>query len=381
MEFITRYVATDKYKLAVEEILDQAGIRINGPSPWDIWVNNEEFYKKLITEGELGLGESYMDGWWNCERIDELICRALKAGLDGHVRVKLSVAAGAAMARMTNLQSHRRAFIVGEKHYDLGNDLFINMLDKRMNYSCAYWKDAPDLDTAQEHKLDLICRKIGLKQGMRVLDIGCGWGAFAKYAAEKYDVDVVGITVSKEQVNLARRLCHNLPVEIELLDYRHLDGEFDRIVSIGMFEHVGYKNYRTFFETVFDCLAPDGIFLLHTIGSMKSEKSIDPWTNKYIFPNGMLPSLAQIGSATEGLFVMHDLHNFGSYYDRTLMAWHENFINRWDRISQAYTRRFFRMWKFFLLSSAGGFRAGTRTQLWQIVMSKNGIPGGYEAVR
>ncbi len=381
MEFITRYVATDKYKGALEGILDLAGIRINGSSPWDIWVNNEEFYKKVITEAELGIGESYMDGWWNCDSIDELICRALKAGLDEKVSVKLSVAAGAAVARLANLQSHRRAFVNGKKHYDLGNDLFINMLDKRMNYSCAYWKDASDLDKAQENKLDLICRKIGLRPGMRVLDIGCGWGAFAKYAAEKYDVDVVGITVSREQVNLARRLCCNLPVEIKLLDYRDLDGEFDRIVSIGMFEHVGYRNYRAFFETVFDCLAPDGLFLLHTIGNTRSEKSASPWTDKYIFPNGMLPSIAQIGSAIEGLFVVHDLHSFGHYYDRTLMAWHENFKNNWERISKAYTKRFFRMWEFFLLSSAGGFRAGTRTQLWQMVMSKNGMPGGYEAVR
>ncbi len=381
MEYIMRYVTTDKFQAAVEGILDSAGIRINGPSPWDIWVNNQEFYKRVITEGELGLGESYMDGWWDCESIDEFICRVLKAGLDENIRVKFSVAASVIASSVMNPQSRRRAFINGEKHYDLGNDLFISMLDKGLNYSCAYWKDAPDLEKAQENKLDLICRKIHLRPGMRILDIGSGWGAFAKYAAEKYDVSVVGITISGEQLRLARKICSGLPVEFRLLDYRDLDEEFDRIVSIGMFEHVGSRNYKAFFETVFDCLAPDGLFLLQTIGSTRSEKSINPWTNKYIFPNGMLPSIARIGSAIEGLLVIHDLHNFGPYYDRTLMVWYDNFVRNWEQISKNYSKRFFRMWKFFLLSSAGGFRAGTRNQLWQIVMSKSGLPGGYEPVR
>jgi cyclopropane-fatty-acyl-phospholipid synthase len=255
------------------------------------------------------------------------------------------------------------------------------MLDKRMNYSCAYWKNAQNLDQAQENKLELICRKINLKPGMRVLDIGCGWSAFGKYAAEKYDVKVTGITVSKEQVELGRKFCEGLPVEIRLMDYRGLNEKFDRIVSVGMFEHVGYKNYRTFFETANKCLTEDGLFLLHTIGTNKSEDTLDIWSEKYIFPNGMLPSVAQIGKTIENLFVMEDWHNFGTDYDKTLMAWYNNFDKNWEKIKDKYSERFYRMWKYFLLSSAGSFRSRRRSQLWQIVLSKNGVPGGYQSVR
>jgi len=370
-----------RYKKLAQEVLDLASIKVNGDSPWDIRVLNDRFYKRAITEGELGIGEAYMDGWWEAEKIDELICRILRNNLDTRIRRKFSLAFKLLTANLLNLQSVRRAFVVGEKHYDLGNDLFRNMLDKRMNYSCAYWKEADNLDKAQEDKLELICRKINLKPGMSVLDIGCGWGAFAHYAAEKYKVSVTGITISKEQAELARKLCNGLPVEIKLQDYRSAGGKFDSVVSVGMFEHVGYKNYRKFFETVSGNLEDNGLFLLHTIGSSTSQKSIDLWTHKYIFPNGMLPSITQIGKAIEGLFVMEDWHNFGTYYDKTLMAWYDNFISGWENIKNNYSERFFRMWKYFLLSSAGGFRAGSRNQLWQLVLSKNGTPGGYRSVR
>jgi cyclopropane-fatty-acyl-phospholipid synthase len=371
----------NKDRILTEEILDLAGVKINGNNPWDIRINNDKFYKRVITEGELGMGESYMDCWWDAEKVDELICKILKAQLDQKIRLRLSILFRLFKAQLFNLQSKRRAFIIGEKHYDLGNDLFQNMLDKRMNYSCAYWKDAENLDKAQEDKLELICRKIYLKPGMHVLDIGCGWDAFGKYAAEKYNVKVVGITVSKEQVELGRKLCEGFPVEIRLMDYRDINEKYDRIVSVGMIEHVGYKNYKTFFEIANRCLNDDGLFLLHTIGNTKSEKAIDLWTNKYIFPNGMLPSLAQLGKAIESLFVMEDLHSFGKDYDKTLMAWYNNFNKNWDKIKSKYSERFFRMWKYFLLSSAGSFRSGIRNQLWQMVLSKNGIPGGYLLVR
>jgi len=371
----------NKYKKRAEEILGFAGVQINGSNPWDIQSHNDEFYRRAITEGELGIGESYMDCWWDAEKVDELICKILRAQLDEKIQRKLSILLKLFIASLFNLQSKRRAFIIGEKHYDLGNDLFQNMLDKRLNYSCAYWKDTDSLDKAQENKLELICRKIYLKPGMRVLDIGCGWSAFGKYAAEKYNVEVVGITVSKEQVELGRTLCEGLPIEIRLIDYRDVDEKFDRIVSIGMFEHVGYKNYKTFFKVANKCLNEDGLFLLHTIGNIKSEKSLDLWTNKYIFPNGMLPSVAQIGKAIENLFVIEDWHNFGPDYDKTLMAWYNNFVKNWDKIKNKYSERFFRMWKYYLLSSAGSFRSRRRNQLWQIVLSKNGILGGYQSIR
>ncbi len=364
----------------IKQILAVAGVYEGGDNPWDIQVLNQEFYRRVIRDGELGFGESYMDGWWDCPKVDQLISLILRANIDQHVQGKFSLVQDFFLSKVRNLQSKRRSFIIGERHYDLGNNLFQNMLDSRLNYSCAYWKDAHTLDEAQEHKLDLICRKLQLKPGMRVLDIGCGWGPFGKYAASRYQVNVVGITVSKEQIQLGEKLCEGLPIEFRLMDYRDLDEKFDRIVSVGMVEHVGYKNYNTFFNVARRCLTDNGLFLLHTIGHMKSAKTLSPWTHKYIFPNGMVPSATQLCDAFENLFVMEDWHNFGLDYDKTLMAWYDNFTLNWDKLKDQLSDRFFRMWKFYLLSSAATFRS-RRSQLWQIVLSKNGVPGGYESVR
>ena len=370
----------NKLKKAAGELLSMAGIEINGPNPWDIQVHNEKLYHRVLSEGSLGLGESYMDAWRDCEKLDQFFYRIIRADLENKVRLNWRLLLKALWARIYNLQSKRRAFQIGERHYDLGNDLFENMLDKRMVYSCGYWKNARSLDEAQENKLELICRKIGLKKDMRVLDIGCGWGSFVRYAAEKYDAEAVGITVSREQVALGKEVCRGLPVEIRLQDYRDVSERFDRVVSVGMFEHVGYKNYRTFMEFVHGCLEEDGLFLLHTIGGNISVKVPEPWTNKYIFPNGMLPSIKQIAGAVEGLFVVEDWHNFSTDYDKTLMAWNRKFENSWDKIKAKYDERFYRMWKYFLLSSAGAFRA-RKNQLWQVVFSKHGLDGGYTSVR
>jgi cyclopropane-fatty-acyl-phospholipid synthase len=287
---------------------------------------------------------------------------------------------GVIKGNLFNLQSFRRAFEVGEKHYDIGNDLFSKMLGETMIYSCGYWKEADGLDAAQKNKMDLICRKLDLRPGQRILDIGCGWGSFAKYAAENYGVSVVGITISKEQREFAENLCKGLSVEFRLQDYRDLDEKFDHIVSVGMIEHVGFKNYRNYMEVAKRCLKTDGLFLLHTIGSMKSGSGTDPWTNRYIFPNGMIPSLKQLAKSVEGLFVIEDVHNFGSYYDNTLMAWCANFEAAWPELKTKYDKRFYRMWKYYLLSCAGAFRARS-LQLWQIVLSSDGVSGGYETVR
>jgi len=370
----------DRLKETAEGILCLAGVEINGNHPWDIKVHNDDFYHRVLTQGSLGLGESYMDTWWDCEELDQFVYRIVRANLEDKVRGNWKLLLRVLAARIFNLQSKSKAFVIGERHYDLGNELFENMLDKRMVYSCAYWKNANTLDEAQENKLDLICRKIGLQPGMRILDIGCGWGSLAKYAAEKYDAKVVGITVSKEQVTLGRDLCKGLPVEIRLQDYRDISESFDHVVSVGMFEHVGYKNYKTFMRCVRKCLKDDGLFLLHTIGGNESVIAPEPWTHKYIFPNGLLPSIRQIGAAIEGLFVMEDWHNFSVDYDRTLMAWHRNFEKSWDAIKSNYDERFYRMWRYFLLSNAGAFRA-RKNQLWQLVLSKKGVEGGYAPIR
>jgi cyclopropane-fatty-acyl-phospholipid synthase len=211
---------------------------------------------------------------------------------------------------------------------------------------------------------------------MSVLEIGCGWGGFAKYAAENYGVSVHGITVSKEQMDYANKSCEGLETSFELKDYRELDKKYDAIVSIGMFEHVGYKNYRNYMEVARRCLNDGGLFLLHTIGRNTSSNATEPWTNKYIFPNGMIPSPEQISKSTQGLLVIEDWHNFGQDYDPTLMAWNENFQNNYDSLKERYDERFKRMWEYYLLMCAGTFRS-RRNQLWQLVLSKNGLKGGY----
>jgi cyclopropane-fatty-acyl-phospholipid synthase len=369
-----------KLRGIVEEILYPAGIAVNGPNPWDIHIRDERFFKRALGDGSLGLGESFMDGWWDCDCLDEFFSRLMPLQPEDIVKKNLRLRLNILRAVVFNLASRSRAFTVGEKHYDLGNDLFQKMLDKRMAYSCGYWKNAGNLDAAQEAKLDLTCRKIGLQPGDRVLDIGCGWGSFAKYAAERYGARVVGITVSKEQAALARESCTGLPVEIRLQDYRDLKEPFDHIVSIGMFEHVCYKNYRTYMEIVHRCLRDDGLFLLHTIGDSCSHVAIEPWCGKYIFPNSLIPSMKQISESAEKLFIVEDCHNFGHSYDPTLMSWFNNFDRNWDALHEVYDDRFYRMWKYYLLSNAGTFRARC-LQVWQIVFSKKGIPGGYHSVR
>jgi cyclopropane-fatty-acyl-phospholipid synthase len=358
-------------KRLVQQLLDFSGVRIDGQAPCDIQVHNPDFYPRVIAGGSLALGESYMDGWWDCEALDQFFERIMAARLDKKVRKSKALLWAAVKARLTRINGRARAFEVGRRHYDIGNDLFAVMLDKRMNYSCAYWQEAGTLDEAQEAKLELTCRKLGLEPGMRVLDIGCGWGGFAIYAAEKYRAEVTGVTVSGAQVKLGQSCCAGLPVCFELKDYRDIQGTFDRIVSIGMFEHVGLANYQTYMQVVSRCLKDDGLFLLHTIGSNTSVRSLDPWLAKYIFPDSMLPSARQITEAAEGIFILEDWHSFGPHYDPTLMAWHRNFIDNWRCIQDAYGQRFQRMWAYYLLSCAGSFRA-RRNQLWQIVFSKHG---------
>lgn len=367
-------------KQTVEKLLASADISINGKRPWDIRVYNEDFYSRLLSTGSLGLGESYMEGWWDCDAIDQLIHKILQTDIRKNAKQPMRVFFDLIKAKIINQQTRAKAHHIGEWHYDIGNELYKNMLDTRLNYSCGYWENTDNLDQAQINKLDLICRKVGLKPGMKVLDIGCGWGSFLKYAAEKYKIKGTGITVSEKQAMLARELCQGLDIDIKIMDYRLLDDKFDRVISIGMFEHVGYKNYKTFMRVVDKNLTDEGLFLLHTIGGNKSKTSGDPWIEKYIFPGGMLPSPIQIAKSSEGLFRLEDWHAFGYYYDQTLMAWHKNFNDNWDNIKDNYNERFKRMWNFYLLSCAAGFRSHG-IDLWQIVFSKLKARHGYRSVR
>jgi cyclopropane-fatty-acyl-phospholipid synthase len=372
-------MGSNKFRKKIESLLSLADIQINGNRPWDIRVYNEKLYPRVLAKGSLGLGEAYMDGWWDCEKLDEFICKILKANIDDKVNPRMECLAHM-KARVFNLQKPSSCFVNCQHHYDIGNDLYQLMLDRFRIYSCAYWKNASSLDEAQEKKLDLVCRKLLLKPGMRVLDIGCGWGGTAKFIAENYHVEVVGVTVSKKQASFAEKLCYGLPVKIHLEDYRSINGVFDRIVSLGMIEHVGYKNYKKFMTVTRRSLKEDGLFVLQTIGGNRSMKKTDPWIRRYIFPNSVLPSAKQLTDAIENLFVLEDWHNFGADYDKTLMHWFQNFNNNWHRLKDKYDERFYRMWKFYLLTCAGTFRARVN-QLWQIVLSPTGTPGGYFAQR
>ncbi len=365
----------------VVDLLALAGVAVNGPQPWDIQVREERFFDRVLAEGSIGLGESYMDGWWDAPALDEFFARVRRADLASKVH-DIWTALLVLRARFLNMQSMGRARQVAQDHYDLGNQLYQAMLDPRMQYTCAYWKDAGTLDQAQENKLHLICRKLHLEPGMRVLELGGGFGGFAHFAASEYGCEVVSYNISREQVAYGRELCKGLPVRFELKDYREAAKEpvqFDRVASIGLCEHIGYKNHRGFMRLAFDRLKDKGLFLLHTIGANESYSYTDPWIDKYIFPNGLIPSMAQLTMAWEGLWVAEDWHNFGPDYDRTLLSWWDNFDRAWPQLRPEYGDRFYRMWKYYLMCSAGSFRA-RKLQLWQVVLSKGDI-ASYTPVR
>ncbi len=366
----------------LKEAADLAGVSFNGDQPWDIQVFDSRVYRRILTQGSLGFGESYMDNMWESHELDELFHRLLKVDIEKHLGsvAKFRLYFEIFRQNLFNRQTSKRAYEVGKKHYDTGNDIFQAMLDPTMSYSCGYWAEADNLAQAQKHKLDLICRKLMLQPGERVLEIGCGWGSFAQYAAENYGVEVHGITISKEQQTLAQERCAGLPVTIELMDYRDLQGQFDKIVSIGMFEHVGPKNYPVYFDSAMKLLKPEGLFLLHTIGIHATSLKVDPWIDKYIFRNGKLPSAEELASVLNSRFVIEDWHNFGTDYDKTLMAWWENFDKAWPDLSTHYDERFYRMWKYYLHSCAGFFRS-KQGQLWQLVLSKRGREGEYRSLR
>lgn len=359
-------------------ILSRAGVRINGDKPWDIAVRDGRFFDRVLAKGSVGLGEAYMDGWWDCPRLEEFFFKVLRSGLEEKIynwRTHLAFL----KAKLFNLQTRVRSRAVARHHYDLSPDFYMSFLDPYNQYTCGYFKGTDDLNRAQEAKLELLCRKLRLESRDRVLDIGCGWGGFAKYAAQRYGCHVTGVTLSDEQLRFARKFCKGLPVSILKSDYRDLRGEFDKVLVCGMIEHVGHRNYRTLMEVVHRCLQEEGLFLLHTIGSGRSFSTGDGWMTKYIFPNSMTPSIRQLGEAIEGLFVMEDWQNFGAYYFQTLMGWLRNFDANWGRFQAVYGERFYRMWRYYLLMCAGSFRA-RNAQLWQVVMSKKGVLGGYEPV-
>jgi cyclopropane-fatty-acyl-phospholipid synthase len=364
----------------VRRLLGEAGIELNGSNPWDIQVHRPELYARVLAEGTLGLGEAYMDGWWDCDRLDEFFHLANAARLGPQLKMTPELAWLWLRSVISNRQRKSRVWQAADVHYDLDVAVFEATFDRRLTGSCGYWAEANDLDSAQEAKLDLICRKVGLKAGQRVWDIGCGWGAFMGYAAERYGAECVGVTISEEQARYGRERYAGLPVEFQVLDYRNFKGEADHVVSMGMFEHVGPKNYRAYFEAARRALRPGGVFLLHTIFARERWPAIDPWLDKYIFPNGVLPTVGQIGEAVENLFVVEDVENFGADYDRTLMAWRARFLANWAGVAGKHGERFCRMWDYYLCCCAGGFRS-RGISVGHFVLSPAGVPGGWRRPR
>jgi len=362
-----------------QQILEAAGIKINGKNPWDIQVHDQRLWNRVISQHELGLGEAYMDGWWDVKSIDQFLTKLLEINVLDKVPFSFSLVGHAIKSTVFNRQTKIKAEANAKYHYNIGNDLHTRMLDKEMAYSCGYWKDAKTLDQAQIAKFDLICRKLELKPGMRILDIGCGWGGLLRYAAKNYGAIGTGISPADNQIELARARNGKLKVEYFQMDYRELSGKFDRIVSVGMMEHVGPKNFKTFFDKCISLLEPEGTMLHHTIASNETKQVTDLFFDRYIFPGGVLPSLTQISKAVERKVIIEDVHNFGPDYDKTLMQWHANINKKWREIPN-YDERFRRMWNYYLLSSAAGFRA-RHLQLIQVVFRPMTSRGSYKAVR
>jgi cyclopropane-fatty-acyl-phospholipid synthase len=355
------------------DLLANAGVTVNGTNPWDPQIHDERVWSRVLRDGTLGAGEAYEEGWWDVAALDQFIDKVMRVRLGEVLRENWMVVAHSIRAKIFNLQSITRSFDNGQQHYDIGNDLYEAMLGGRLLYTCAYWPGAKTLDEAQDAKLDLVCRKVGLKPGMRVLDLGCGWAGFSSFAAERYGCTVTGYTVAKEQVKWAKDHYSHLPIDIRLDDYRNATGTYDAVVSIGLMEHVGAKNYRGYMEHVDQLLAPDGVAFIHTIGGNRARAHLDPWFDKYIFPNANLPTLAQLVTAMEQIFIPEDVHNIGEDYDLTLMAWWHKFDAAWPTLRAKYGDNFYRRWKFYLLASAGSFRARAQ-QLFQIVMTRTGTP-------
>lgn len=393
-----------RYRDLAQKILKTCGITIGGDQPHDMVVHNPELFRRVIQKGSLGLGEAFMEGWWDTRdffALDDFFKRILEGGLEYYFPNNAKDMINILRAKLFNPQTKSKSRKVGMQHYDIGNEFFRNMLGPRMQYSCAYWErhvGAVDggavqavetLDEAQELKLHMIGEKLRLRPGMEVLDCGCGWGALAAFLSEKYKVKVTGITISEEQrAGAARRVKDDPNVTILKQDYRDMkfDRKFDRIVSVGMFEHVGPKNYKTFFKHMRRLLRdddPEAVVVLHTIGSKTTMDSADQWYLKYIFPGGCLPSIANIGKTIEKFFVMEDLHNFGYFYGLTLLAWRENFLKHWTGSVESKKEGadvFFRMFYYYLSSSAGAFEARD-LQLWQMVLSPKGVPGYAKVYR
>jgi cyclopropane-fatty-acyl-phospholipid synthase len=376
------------FKPLFENLLEGTDVRLGGDRPWDIRVNRDRLYRRAL-RGSLGIGEAYIDGDWDCDALDELFRRVLSVNTQKKPLIRAARAWRSFQSRVMNLQTRKRSRAVAEEHYDIDHRMYALFLGPWNQYTCCFFDGTNDLERAEVIKLEMLCDKLELKPGMRLLDIGCGWGGFAKYAASTRGCEVTGISLSDEQIRYANDYTHGLPVTIRKLDYRDLPDSglapFDRISIVGMIEHVGYKNYAGLLEIVHQMLKPDGLFLLHTIGNNEHSTVVDPWMEKYIFRNSMAPAMSHLANAAEGRFVVEDWENYGHYYSPTLQAWHDRFNANWDRIrslktARPFDDRFRRLWNYYLMSSKAAFDV-EQLHLWQIVMTRcNSGRGVYRRV-
>ena len=371
-------------KKIVTSLMSKAGIKVGGNNPWDIRVNDDRFYSRCL-KGSVGLGESYMDGDWDVERIDELFTRIIRGGLPSSRLARVGRSWLDLKSKLVNLQSRKGSLAIAETHYDLDHRLYQKFLGPYNQYTCCFFNEAATLEEAEVEKLEMICNKLDIQPDDRVLDIGCGWGGFSKYAAETRGCHVTGVSISTEQIAYAREFTAGLRVDIVEADYRDLPdlypaGHFDKVLICGMIEHVGYKNYRGIMKVIHKVIKDQGYFLLHTIGNSQNTTVADPWLEKYIFRNSMLPSIGQLADAFEGIFVMQAWENYGHYYAPTLAAWYENFDRNWPDIEKIdaprpFDERFRRMFDYYLLSCKAGFETEF-INLWQIVLTKKGLGTG-----
>lgn len=359
----------------VESLFGRAGIELGGNRPWDVHVHDERFFERLLAQGSLGFGDSYVEGWWDCDRVDELICRVLERDLEDEVGTDWRIHVQLLKAKLTNLQRPSRAADVAS-HYDAGNAFFERVLGPTMVYSCAYWRRAEDLDAAQTAKLELIAQKLDLQPGDHVLELGCGWGSLAAHLARTRGCRVTAVTISEPQATYARERCKGLPVDVVCCDYRDAEvahrGPYHKLSCVGMLEHIGRKNYASFMQRCADLVVPGGLILLQTIGTAVTTDATDPWIERRIFPGSVLPSPVDLTTSTEGKLLLEDWHAFSADYDRTLMAWHANFT-AYDRSGELHRDApFKRTWSYYLQSFAGCFRTHRTIQLWQLVLSRPG---------
>jgi len=358
--------------------LTRAGVTVNGPNPWDIRVLDNRLFRRVVGTRELGFGDSYVEGWWECDRIDELVTRILRTGIKRILPPGISGLTLAARSVITNTQGSERAGDNATAHYGQHDALLRLILGEPLVYSCADWRDATDLADAQHAKIDRLASKLQLRPGMRVLDIGCGWGATADYLSTRHGVIVVGITPVAAQATHAARHHRHSDVSFVTTDFSNFTSPkpFDRIYSVGMVEHVGPKNLKPFFRHCQDLLVDDGIMFHQTIGRRTPRASTDAWIDRRIFPGGAIPSVQQLSRAWSAGWVLEDFENLGPDYDRTLMAWLGLLEGKKDQVLDQFGEEMYRTFRFYFQYCAGAFRA-RELQLWQLVLTKHPAPYQY----